>query len=48
MMTTQTVMSPEWPGDLFGGYFAPMGLFTFGCASGDCFSGNCTVDSKNI
>jgi len=26
-------------GVVFGGYFASMGLFAFGCASGSCFGG---------
>jgi hypothetical protein len=26
-------------GVVFGGYFAFMGLFAFGCASGSCFGG---------
>lgn len=25
-----------WPGILFGGYFAAMGFFAFGCAGGNC------------
>ena len=25
-----------WPGILFGGYFAAMGFFSFGCAAGNC------------
>ena len=26
----------EWWGALLGGYFAVMGMFNFGCASGNC------------
>lgn len=42
----QSVMSHEWLGVAFGGYFAAMGLFAFGCAAGNCFGGNCEVETK--
>jgi hypothetical protein len=32
----QSVMSKQWFGVAFGGYFASMGLFAFGCAAGNC------------
>ncbi|PWH87132.1 hypothetical protein [Brumimicrobium oceani] len=44
LIIVQTAMSREWIGVLFGGYFAAMGLFAFGCASGNCFGGNCSTD----
>jgi hypothetical protein len=39
----QSVMSKQWFGVLFGGYFASMGLFAFGCAAGNCFGGTCAT-----
>jgi len=42
----QSVMSHQWFGVAFGGYFASMGLFAFGCAAGNCFGGNCAVEPK--
>ncbi len=39
----QSVMSQQWFGIAFGGYFASMGLFAFGCAAGNCFGGNCAT-----
>jgi len=42
----QSVMSQQWFGVAFGGYFAAMGLFAFGCASGNCFGGSCAVEPK--
>lgn len=42
----QSVLSQQWFGAIFGGYFAAMGLFAFGCASGNCFGGNCSVEPK--
>ena len=42
----QSVMSQQWFGVAFGGYFAAMGLFAFGCASGNCFGGNCEIELK--
>lgn len=41
----QSVMSKQWFGVLFGGYFASLGLFAFGCASGNCYGGNCTAEA---
>lgn len=46
LIIVQTAMSREWIGVLFGGYFAAMGLFAFGCASGNCFGGNCATDTN--
>ena len=40
-IVTQSVLSQEWFGVVFGGYFASMGLFAFGCASGNCAGGSC-------
>jgi hypothetical protein len=41
----QSIMSLQWIGIAFGGYFAAMGLFAFGCASGNCIGGNCSTES---
>ena len=40
----QSFMGQQWFGIAFGGYFAAMGLFAFGCASGNCIGGNCSTD----
>lgn len=37
----ESVMIKQWIGIALGGYFAAMGLFSFGCAAGNCFTGNC-------
>jgi hypothetical protein len=42
----QSVINHQWYGVLFGTYFASMGLFAFGCASGNCFGGSCAVETK--
>lgn len=42
----QSVISQQWFGVAFGGYFASMGLFAFGCAAGNCFGGHCTVEPR--
>jgi hypothetical protein len=42
----QSAMSHQWVGILIGGYFASMGLFAFGCASGNCFGGSCAFEPK--
>ena len=33
----QSLLVMEWLGIIFGGYFTAMGLFGFGCASGQCY-----------
>lgn len=43
LMTVQFIQLSNVPGILLGLYFTSMGLFAFGCASGNCF-GN---DSAN-
>ncbi len=42
----QSVMSQQWFGVFFGGYFASMGLFAFGCAAGNCYGGNCATEPQ--
>ncbi|PKR81704.1 hypothetical protein CW751_04035 [Brumimicrobium salinarum] len=44
LIVIQSVMAHEWLLVAFGGYFVAMGLFAFGCASGNCNGGNCDVD----
>lgn len=46
MVIAQSVMSHQWLGILIGGYFASMGLFAFGCASGGCFAGSCETPPR--
>ena len=46
MIVVQTAMSHQWIGVVFGGYFASMGLFAFGCASGNCSGGSCATAPK--
>jgi hypothetical protein len=46
MVIVQSVMSHQWFAVLFGGYFAAMGLFAFGCASGNCFGGRCATEPQ--
>ncbi|MDR0794364.1 MAG: hypothetical protein LBE82_13735 [Chitinophagaceae bacterium] len=38
LLIVQSIWQAEWWGILFGGYFAAMGIFAFGCATGNCFS----------
>ena len=45
-LIAQSIMSEQWFGVAFGSYCAAMGLFAFGCASGNCLGGNCAVDPK--
>ncbi len=37
----QSIISKQTMGTFLGIYFASMGLFAFGCASGNCFGRNC-------
>lgn len=34
----QSAIHQQWLGIALGGYFASMGLFAFGCASGNCIT----------
>jgi len=42
----QSILEHQWVGLLFGGYFAAMGLFAFGCASGNCYGGKPMNDQQ--
>jgi hypothetical protein len=42
----QSVADGQWLGILFGGYFAAMGLFAFGCAAGNCFGNGCNYQPE--
>ena len=46
LVIIQSAMQQQWFGVLFGGYFASMGLFAFGCAAGNCLGGNCAVETQ--
>lgn len=46
LVIIQSYMDEQWFGVAFGGYFVAMGLFYFGCASGNCAGGNCEVKPK--
>ena len=40
VVVIQSLTSGEWLVALFGAYFAAMGMFGFGCASGSCVNVN--------
>lgn len=44
LIIIQSVLHQQWFGVLFGGYFASMGVFAFGCAAGNCFRTNCDIE----
>lgn len=46
-VVAQSIMQQQWLGVLLGGYFASMGLFSFGCAAGGCFGGAQQVRGGN-
>lgn len=46
VVIVQSAINQQWFGVLFGGYFAAMGLFSFGCAAGRCFSGSCNTEPQ--
>lgn len=37
------IQQHDWMVGLIGGYFSAMAIFSFGCASGNCFAGGCSV-----
>ena len=40
-LVVQSFMEHQWWGLAFGGYFASMGIFNFGCAASGCYGGAC-------
>jgi len=46
LIAMQAIREKEWMLTLAGIYFAAMGLFAFGCASGNCLGGKCTTEKK--
>lgn len=40
-MVAISLLDKQWIGVVAGTYFASMGLFAFGCASGNCYGGTC-------
>lgn len=38
VVIVESVNSHQWPGLLFGAYFASMAIFNFGCAAGACYA----------
>lgn len=47
LVVAQSLIQQQWLGVLLGGYFASMGLFSFGCAAGGCFSGAQQFGGRN-
>lgn len=45
-LVVNSILDHQWFGVLIGSYFAAMGLFAFGCASGNCYGGSCEVEPK--
>jgi hypothetical protein len=45
-MVASSIPSLHWFGIGIGTYFAAMGIFSFGCAGGNCYGGSCTIDEK--
>ena len=43
----QSAMDKSWMGIALGAYFVSMGVFAFGCASGNCYGNSCTVAPQN-
>ena len=48
MIVIQSIRDQQWVLALAGIYFAAMGLFAFGCASGNCYGGSCYVEKDKI
>ena len=42
-----SIMTEQWFGAAFGAYFAWMGIFAFGCASGNCYVPPSSNSAKN-
>ena len=44
----QSFVEHQWFGILFGTYFVAMGLFAFGCAANNCFTGSYTTKAGQV
>lgn len=44
LVIIQAASAEQWWGMALGGYVAAMGLFSFGCAAGNCAGPNCAVE----
>ena len=40
----QSLGEHQWIGVMIGGYFTAMGIFSFGCAAGNCVAGECKCE----
>ena len=38
-----SVLDKSWVGVVLGAYFMSMGIFSFGCAAGNCYGNSCGV-----
>jgi hypothetical protein len=45
-LIVQSIIDKQYFGVLLGTYFAAMGLFSFGCASGNCVGNSCEIEPK--
>ncbi len=48
LIIVQSVWQREWIMTVMGAYIASMGVFAFGCASGNCFGGSCAVTPEQL
>lgn len=48
MVMVQGYTEHQYWGMAFGAYFASMGIFNFGCASGACYGGNCYTQEQPV
>lgn len=39
----QAIATEQWIGILLGIYFTSMGIFAYGCASGNCYGDSCST-----
>ena len=46
LIVIQAVVSQKWMEFFLGAYFASMGIFAFGCASGNCIGGSCAREPE--
>lgn len=46
IILTQSAIDHQWAGTFLGGYFMVMGLFSIGCAAGNCAGGSCELPAK--
>lgn len=48
LIIINSLVDRQWFGIVFGVYFASMGIFAFGCAAGNCYTGRTRTQQQSV